>query len=139
MISVGGRTACSTIAADGSDEVRQLSSALGTLLLAGCLSSTDTSKLLPVGTPFVVKGTMSVSDENGGPCPAFIAENGINYYLFQDPLLDNASFDTVATPGATSRLVLATRDDLSSPCSSLTVAEVQQVLQVIYDPTKKSP
>jgi hypothetical protein len=95
-------------------------------LLAGCLGSA-TETLLPVGTSFVVQGTMTLANGN---CLTWVGDNGINYHLYQDPLLDSATFDRVTAPGAVSRLVIATRSDLDYPCGTGTVVEVQQVLQV---------
>lgn len=94
--------------------------------LCGCLGSAAES-LLPVGTPFVVNGTMTLVNGN---CLTWVGDNGIKYHLYQDPLLDSATFDQVTTPGAVSRLVIATRSDLTYPCGKGTVVEVQQVLEV---------
>ncbi len=96
------------------------------LVAAGCnLPSAET--LLPVGTPFTVRGTLTLQDSG---CPVWAADNGVTYFLYQDPLLDNASFDQVTTPGVTSRLVVATRSDLTSPCKNATVVEVKNVLEI---------
>ena len=88
----------------------------------------NTAQLLPVGTPFVVQGTMSVT--NAG-CLVWDADNGQSFYLYQDPLLDNNLFDQITTPGVTSRLVIVTRSDLTSPCKTDKIAQVQEVLEVI--------
>ncbi|GMV96459.1 MAG: hypothetical protein HRF43_13615 [Phycisphaerae bacterium] len=93
----------------------------------GCidLSSLD---LLPVGTPFVVRGTMTVSS---GGCLVWRAENGRNYYLYQDPLLDNGVFDRVTTPGVTSRLLVSTRSDLPTACRVDEAVQVTNVLEIV--------
>jgi hypothetical protein len=96
----------------------------------GCFSLGDTSQLLPVGTPFVVRGTMTVTSEEGA-CLVWRAENGQSYFLYQDPLLDNDVYDRVIVPGATSRLVIATRSDLVAGCQVDGVAQVKEVLEIV--------
>ena len=51
--------------------------------------------------------------------------------MFQSPALDNESFDRITTPGVTSRLEIATRDDLEVACLIGTVVEVQDVLEIV--------
>ena len=97
------------------------------LLVSGCV---DTSGLLVVGTPFVVQGTMTVGDKDGA-CLIWRGENGVSYYLYQDPLLDNSAFDQITTPGVTSRLVVVTRSDLTAPCKVDTILQVQEVLEIV--------
>ena len=97
-------------------------------ILAGGCVNLNTSQLLPVGTPFVVQGTMTTT--NSG-CLVWQADNGESFYLFQDPLLDNNLFDQVNSPGVTSRLVIVTRSDLTSPCKTDKIAQVQEVLEVV--------
>ena len=94
----------------------------------GCIDL-GTSGLLPVGTSFVVRGTMTVPEGDG--CPVWAGENGQNYYLYQGTLLDNALFDRISTPGVTSRLVISTRGDLTSPCKVDQVAQVTEVLEIV--------
>ena len=96
------------------------------LLVLGC----NASELLVVGTPFVVQGTMTVSN-NHGACLIWKGDNGETFYLYQDPLLDNSTFDQITTPGVTSRLVVVTRSDLSSPCTVDEIVQVQEVLDII--------
>ena len=79
---------------------------------------------------FVLRGTAAIVN-NDGPCPVWIADNGITYHLFQAPHLDNEMFDLVTSPGTTSRLVLAVRSDLVLTCQLGTVAEVRDVLEVV--------
>ena len=99
------------------------------LAAAGCIE-VSLDGLLPAGSPFVVRGTATILD-NDGPCPAWIGENGVTYHLFQDPFLDNATFDRITTPGTTSRLLLVTRDDLVLGCQLGTIVEVEDVLEVV--------
>lgn len=101
-----------------------------TLLASGCIQVPDELGFLPTGTPFTIRGTAAIID-NGGPCPVWIGENGITYHLFQDPLLDNAVYDIVTTPGTTSRLVVATRSDLVVTCQVGTIIQVQDVLEIV--------
>ncbi|MCP4591320.1 MAG: hypothetical protein GY842_11270 [bacterium] len=86
--------------------------------------------LLAVGTPFVISGTAEVIDRHG-PCLIWIGENGVSYHLFQDPLLDSGVFDTITTPGTTSRLELAERNDLEVSCQVGPIMEVQDVLEIV--------
>ncbi len=86
--------------------------------------------LFPQGTEFVLTGTATVLD-NGGPCLAWLGENGVTYHLFQATHLDNADFDRVTTPGATSRLVIATRTDLEVRCATGTIIEVRELLEIV--------
>jgi hypothetical protein len=97
--------------------------------LSSCVQFPDAGSLLPVGTPFVVKGTATVLSAEG-PCPAWIGTNGVTYHLFQNPLLENEVFDQVVQPGVTSRLVLATRSDLELACQVGTLVEVREVLEI---------
>jgi hypothetical protein len=82
------------------------------------------------GTSFVIKGTMTVQDNNG-PCLVWMGDNGIAYHLFQTPSVENATFDHIMTPGVTSRLQIATRDDIPVACQVGTVVEVLNVLEVL--------
>ena len=104
-------------------------------LLLASTSCTINAQLLPdnfisTGSSFVVKGTATVLDNNG-PCLAWIGDNGITYHLFQTPSVENATFDRVTTPGVTSRLQLATRDDLQVACQVGIIVEVLNVLEVV--------
>jgi hypothetical protein len=78
----------------------------------------------------VVSGTATIID-NGGPCRAWVGDNGITYHLFQDPLLDNNLFDRIIEPGTVSRLVLAERSDLQLTCATGVKVEVQDVLEIV--------
>ena len=86
--------------------------------------------LLPIGTAFVVKGTAAVID-NAGPCLIWEGENGITYHLFQDPRVENETFDRITTPGVTSRLEIAVRNDLEVICQVGRIVEVQDVLEIV--------
>lgn len=99
------------------------------LSAGACIQLPDTTNLLPVGTPFVVRGTMTVS--NRGGCLLWQGENGVRYYLYQDPLLENGLFDQATRPGATARLVVSTRSDLPAGCEVDQVVEVKEVLEVL--------
>jgi len=108
---------------------------LGPMLALGAIGCSINAQLLPdalvsTGTPFVVKGTATVLDNNG-PCLAWIGENGITYHLFQTSSVDNATFDRITTPGVTSRLQLSTRTDLEVACKVGTIVEVLSVLEVV--------
>lgn len=96
----------------------------------GCIDLSGASDLLPVGTPFVVRGTMTVGGGNEA-CLRWQAENGMSYYLYQDALLDNTVFDRITTPGVTSRLVVATRSDLPAPCAVDRIVQVTQALEIL--------
>ena len=82
------------------------------------------------GNSFVVRGTATIVD-NDGPCPAWVAENGVTYHLFQSPRLENETFDRVTEPGVVSRLVLVVRGDLELVCAFGKTAEVIDVLEVV--------
>ena len=108
---------------------------LGLTLLAvaaGCTVSFDLlpDSLVSAGTPFVVRGTAAVVDSNGA-CLIWIGENGVTYHLFQDPRVENETFDRVITPGVTSRLQIAIRTDLVLACQIGTIAEVRNVLEIV--------
>lgn len=99
------------------------------ILAAGCGLSLAEADLLPRGTPFVLRGTAAVVD-SGGPCLIWRGENGQTYHLFQHPTLDNETFDQITIPGVTSRLVIATRTDLTLDCRTGVIVEVQDVLDI---------
>lgn len=86
--------------------------------------------LLPVETSFVLKGTSAIV-EGEVPCLVWYGENGLVYHLFQSPRVDNATYDRVVTPGVTSRLELAKRNDLQVVCAQGAVLEVQNVLEIV--------
>ena len=104
---------------------------LGILLYAGCIDLTipGQNTLFVKGESFVLSGTAAVID-NDGPCLVWLGTNGITYHLFQGIDLDNEDFDRVTTPGVTSRLELATREDLEVSCQIGTIVEVQGVLEI---------
>ena len=86
--------------------------------------------LLPMGSSFVVSGTAALIDHDG-PCLVWVGDNGITYHLFQHPRVDNETFDRITTPGVTSRLEIATRDDIPLACQVGTIVEVQDVLEIV--------
>lgn len=90
-----------------------------------------TDSLFSTGSSFVLSGTSTVLDTDNGTCLVWVAGNGVTYYLFQDPKLDNDLFDRVTEPGTTSRLEIALRNDLEVTCFDGPVAEVQDVLEVV--------
>ncbi len=98
--------------------------------VSGCIDINTPETLLPLGTPFVVRGTSAVIDNNG-PCLVWLGENGVTYHLFQDIVLPNETFDQVITPGVTSRLELAIRTDLVVACQVGTIAEVRDALEIV--------
>ncbi len=101
-------------------------------VLAGCtIQIPSAESLFPVGTPFVLSGTSTISSTFSGPCPVWIGDNGITYYLFQDAKLDNTLFDRVTTPGVTSRLKLVVRTDLEASCHNGPFVEVLDVLEIV--------
>lgn len=99
------------------------------LVMCGCGLELGEADLLPRGTPFVLRGTAAVT-ENGGPCLVWRGDNGQTYHLFQYPTLENEAFDQITEPGVTSRLVLATRTDLTLDCQTGVIVEVQDVLDI---------
>ncbi len=105
---------------------------LAVFLAPGCIdiSVPIAPTLFPTGTSFVVRGTMTVEDRDG-PCLVWVGNNGVKYHLFQDPRVSNEAYDSVATPGTTSRLVLATRDDLVVDCQVGSIVEVQDILEIV--------
>ncbi len=100
------------------------------LCLCGCPVNLDDVSLSDTGTPFVLKGTAAVVDRDG-PCPIWVGENGETYHLFQGTALDNDAYDQIIQPGVTSRLILATRSDLTLDCQYGVIVEVQDVLEVV--------
>lgn len=100
--------------------------------MAGCSVNLDLlpDTLVSTGTPFVVRGTAAVVDIEGA-CLIWIGENGVTYHLFQDPRVDNETFDRIITPGVTSRLQIAIRTDLVTICQIGTIAEVRNVLEIV--------
>lgn len=85
--------------------------------------------LLPVETSFVLKGTSAIVEEEV-PCLVWFGENGLIYHLFQSPRVDSATYDRVVTPGVTSRLEVARRNDLQMECAQGFILEVQNVLEI---------
>ncbi|MCG3136361.1 MAG: hypothetical protein HJJLKODD_00190 [Phycisphaerae bacterium] len=114
--------------------LRNISALLfGFVFLGGCIDLPEQVTILPTGTPFVVRGTatvVTVMNDNQS-CLVWLADNGITYQLFQDPLLENELFDQVTAPGTTSRLVVATRTDIEVGCQIGIVVEVQDVLELV--------
>ena len=100
--------------------------------IGGCISVElpEELSLTAEGASFVVSGTAAIVDVEG-PCLVWVGENGGTYHLFQSPGLDNESFDRITTPGVTSRLEIATRDDLEVACLIGAVVEVQDVLEIV--------
>lgn len=97
---------------------------------ARCNFNPEDISLSDRGTPFVVKGTAAVID-NEGPCLIWRGDNGETYHLFQDPTLENEAFDQIIDPGVTSHLVLVTRSDLTLDCQIGLIVEVRDVLEVV--------
>jgi hypothetical protein len=113
--------------------MRKLLLVVGLLMtgIYGCTVAIPGSEtLFPVGSSFVVKGTTTIVDRDG-PCRLWQGENGVTYYLFQDPRVDNEIFDQVTTQGVTSRLEIAERSDLTVTCHNGPVMEVQDVLEIV--------
>jgi hypothetical protein len=102
------------------------------LTLAGCSVNLDVlpEGLIATGSPFVVSGT-SILLENQGPCPAWVADNGITYHLFQSSRVDNDLFDRITTAGVRSRLEIAVRTDLELTCRIGPIVEVRNVLEIV--------
>ncbi len=100
--------------------------------LAGCSVNLEVlpESLIATGSPFVVSGT-SILLENHGPCPAWVADNGITYHLFQSSRVDNDLFDRITTAGVRSRLEIAVRTDLELTCRVGPLAEVRNVLEIV--------
>ena len=104
---------------------------LATIGVVGCITIDipEQVSLLSTGTSFVVSGTAALEDTDG-LCLVWIGDNGIVYHLFQNPRVDNETFDRITTPGVTSRLEIATRTDLELACQIGTIVEVQDVLDI---------
>lgn len=77
-----------------------------------------------------MSGTTEVID-NGGPCLVWQGQNGVTYHLFQSLLVSNEDFDTITTPGVTSRLLLLPREDLAVACQVGTIVEVEDILEIV--------
>jgi hypothetical protein len=101
--------------------------------LCGCTFSFDlgTGTLFPAGSSFVLKGTAQEVATDNGPCLAWLGENGEVYHLFQTVDVDSDEFDTVTTPGTTSRLEIGTRSDLTVACRIGTIVEVRDILEIV--------
>jgi hypothetical protein len=99
-------------------------------LASGCSDFLGLANL--TATPFILSGTMAVEDR-GGPCPAWLGENGVKYYLFQGDRLTNDEFDRIRVDGVTSRLEIKVRTDLVVECASprAEIVEVQRVLEIL--------
>lgn len=82
------------------------------------------------GARFVNRGTAELID-NGGPCLVWRGQDGITYHLFQSMGLGNEVFDTITTPGVTSRLEIRVRTDLVVACQVGTIVEVLSVLEIV--------
>ena len=109
-----------------------LIASLTLILLTGCMFEfTGSDTLFPVGTPFVLSGTATVTTTALGSCSVWMGENGVTYYLFQDPALENELFDKITTPGVSSRLELNARFDLEVTCHDGPVVEVLDVLEIV--------
>ncbi len=102
----------------------------GLLLSPGCTFEIPGQDTLFVrGEPFVMRGTAATIDVEG-PCRVWLGDNGITYHLFQSVRLSNEDFDRIVTPGVTSRLQIATRNDLKVDCQTGDIVEVERVLDV---------
>jgi hypothetical protein len=103
------------------------------LLPMACTFNLDlgTETLFPTGTAFVLSGTADRVDTQVGGCLVWLGENGVTYHLFQNPRVDNGEFDLVTTPGVTSRLELSTRTDLVVDCQIGTIAQVENILEIV--------
>ena len=106
-----------------------IGSLLPLLAVACTLEIPGQDTLFVRGEPFVMRGTAATIDSSG-PCRVWIGDNGITYHLFQSVRLASDEFDRVATPGVTSRLQLATRNDLKVDCQVGDIVEVERVLDV---------
>ncbi len=107
---------------------------------AGCFDIVlpENVSLIDIGAPYVMRGSAVLLDDDG-PCLAWLGDDGNTYHLIQVQTMENELFDELVTPGTRSRLVLATRDDLSVACQVGNVAEVQNVLEVIGSTRIQAP
>ena len=105
---------------------------LVTFGVAGCVTVDipEQVTLFPTGRPFVISGTAAVEYVDGEPCEVWVGDNGVTYHLFQDPRLDNETFDRITAPAVRSRLEIAGRSDLEVICQIGTIVEVQDVLEI---------
>jgi hypothetical protein len=86
--------------------------------------------IFPSGTPFIVKGTSETRDVFAcGPSAVWVDTSGVAYHLFQGDRISNEDFDRITTPGVTSRLEIATRDDLQVACPVGIIVEVRSILE----------
>ncbi|NOX57377.1 MAG: hypothetical protein GXP29_00775 [Planctomycetes bacterium] len=106
---------------------------LAILIVSGCTFNLDlgAETLFPEGSAFVLSGTTDIIDTDDGQCNVWIGENGVAYHLFQSPRIDNGDFDRITTPGVTSRLEVATRNDLVVSCQVGTIVTVEDVLEIV--------
>lgn len=100
--------------------------------LAACIDVAipGEGSLFVTGEPFVLGGTAAIVDCDG-PRLVWYGDNGITYHLFQGTRLTNDEFDRVTTAGVSSRLEIATRQDLVVSCQIGTIVEVQRVLEIV--------
>ena len=111
---------------------------LSALVMACCATAAceftldlGTDTLFSSGSPFILSGTAQEVGTSQGPCLIWLGENGIAYHLFQTSGINNGEFDTITTPGTTSRLEIATRSDLEVACQIGTIVEVQEILEIV--------
>jgi predicted nucleic acid-binding Zn-ribbon protein len=100
------------------------------LLVCGCIDISLPGQLTFLGSgSIVLRGRMSDSADSA--CPLWVADNGLQFVLFQNARVANADFDEILIPGTTSRLELRGRPDLGDAClPGAENAEVMQVLEV---------
>lgn len=84
--------------------------------------------------PYIVGGTMQVNAETRS-CSLFVEDSGVRYLLFQGPSMTNEDFDSLFQDGARVRLEIKRRSSLLTNCSGGTIAEVQEILELIPPPT----
>ncbi|MGB0715811.1 MAG: hypothetical protein ACPGXK_08030 [Phycisphaerae bacterium] len=105
------------------------------VITTGCIDLQLPDVTLLGNGPIAIPGVAAESSDSA--CPLWIADNGQQYILFQDSVLDSDSFDAVIVPGTISRLVLAGRNDLGEPCvEGAVTAEVRRVIQIEDEPVE---
>ncbi len=100
------------------------------VILGGCITISLPDEGVLGGGSFVVKGVAEIV-ENNGSCAIWLADDGREFVLFQDPRLPSDDFDAVTTPGTRSRLVLDVRSALGDQCRVDAIAAViDRVLEI---------
>lgn len=96
----------------------------------GCIDFTNDTLQTALTGPYVVAGVMEVDDEIRA-CSLFREDSGVTYILFQGTRMTNADYDSIFVDGARVRLEINRRSGLLTNCDGGTIAEVQEVYELI--------